>query len=418
MAKKQNTQSRRNGPKKSLVGKKAGIDKLIEASKSISLSQSNSAPYTSSIRLPPRHPNAPNHSPHKLLKYNPNRVVHPVQPKQIVPGLPEPEHQLYLIRDRRCHDKPEVPLVRLPCEPSTSRALRFTPRGHFPFLELPGELRNKIYELAIPKEHYSIKWVYHNQKSKSLTYCLPRQSGFPGPQLSPDTAQRRRLLDFHHRRASNKHLPEECLQNSPTVLLLVCKRISKEATTVFYAKSMFYFNGLGTLRFFLDHLRPVAMTSIKKLSLKYRAYGNPLMTENQRWKVKHDRLWEALCWRVADECSLTHLNIELILNKSPWAFSKFDEVEPTDLGTRWIRPLWAFQDAGIERCWGRIQCISQSDSVLEEKSLEMRKEILGELWDEKAEESRDAFGFEKVKKTPKDSSGNGLVFRLRIDGHL
>ncbi len=54
----------------------------------------------------------------------------------------------------------DIPIRRLPNEPPTARSLRYLNRkGHFPFLDLPNEVRNNISECAIPEARYAIVWV-------------------------------------------------------------------------------------------------------------------------------------------------------------------------------------------------------------------------------------------------------------------
>lgn len=208
----------------------------------------------------------------------------------------------------------------------------------------------------------------------------------------------------------------DCINAGPAALLSVCRQLNKEASTVFYSKSTFTFHGLGALRSFLDRLSPLSKESITRLAIIYRQYGNPERTEDSPWKTEHDRLWERLCWRVADECvSLTHLTLDLTLNKSPISFVPFDEAGEEGLGAQWIKPLWAFQDVGIERCWGRIRCSSKARSVLEVESWKMRKEILGDRWDDEAEAHRDPYGF-RASGHDKQAMKRGMVLRLRADG--
>lgn len=416
MAKKRNPHHRSQGcPKKSLVSKKVEIENLIAASKEKSFSTTKSTTSSpskgaTSVRLPSRQPTIPIRMPSMSASASTSKqILHSVRPEQVNPGL---------IKDKRHEKTPEVPLVRLPCEPSTPRALRHYKReGQFPFLDLPGELRNKIYDYAITKEHYAIKWVENTHKSKSLTYRLPRETTAHPPKLEYGTALRRRLLDLHHRRASRTNLAEDDVHPGPTVLLFVCKTMSEEAASLFYSKSMFHFHGLGALRHFLDNLRPMTEKSITRLALNHRAYGHPVKTEDRRWKEEHDHLWEQLCWRVTDNCSLVNLSLNLWLPKSPTSFSDFDRVYATDIGRRWIIPLWAFQHAGIQRCWGRIHCLSKSNSELGKESLRMRREILGELWDDEAESKRDDYGYDHGLKSSKYIK-RGMVWRLRGDGGL
>ncbi len=419
MAKKNKTQPRsQRPPKKSLVSKKAEIEKLIEASKEKSFSETKSrtpspSERTANVRLPPCQP--------RILPtraFTTRQNLHCIHPTYAISRVQGSTQDKFFVRSEPCRKAPVNPTVRLPQEPSTSRALRHYKReGRFPFLDLPGELRNKIYDYAITKEHYAIEWVGNTQKSKSLTYRLPRPTGAHPPKLEPGAAQRRRLLDYHHRRVHATHLAEDDVHPGPTVLLFVCKSMSDEAASVLYSKCMFHFHGLRALRHFLDNLRPLTTKSITRLALTYDAYGHPVKTEDQRWKEKHDRLWEQLCWRVADNCPLIQLSLKLKLPRSPTFFCAFDKVRATDIATRWIMPLWAFQDAGIQRCWGQIQCHSKSRSELQKESLRMRKEIVGEMWDGEAESTRDDYGYDRGTRGGRDVK-KGMVLRLRVDGGL
>lgn len=408
MGKKKSTPVR--AAKKGLMAKKAGIKKLIEeAQKKKSLAGTKLPPGTAKIYLPPLQPNSPE---------NPCQRSQSCcrKPKMVVPGLTQDHNPMFPEPGYLHH--PGKPLVCLPREPSTKRELRYTPTGHFPFLRLPGELRNKIYDYEIVKQYYEIEWIDDNHKTKSLTYRLPRLSIAYGPHLESGAARRRRQLDCSRRVPSQKKLAEGAIYAGPAALLAVCSQMHKEACSLFYSKSTFTFHGLGALRHFLNNLSSTATEALTRLVIKYRAYGEPNRTEDQIWKAKHDRLWEDLCWRIADQCnSLTGLCLDLTLNKSPLWFAPFDLADKAGIGARWIKPLWAFQDVGIQRCWLRLHCLSKDSSVLEVESWKARKEILGPLWDEEAEAQRDAYGFEKRKSGAKEVK-KAMVLRLRIDGGL
>ena len=394
-------------PKKSAVSKRAAIDKLIkEADRKKTLSGTKLPSGTVSVRLPQQLTG--NDSPRG------SGQVRRQKPKDIIPGLTQSQ----------CHGfsgseiLPVKPLVCLPCEPNTKRALRYTPKGHFRFLKLPGELRNKIYDYAMVKQYYEIGWVDGNHKSKSLTYGLPRLGNAYGPHLESNAARLRRQLDCSRRVPSQKRLAEGSIHSGPAALLAVCNKMHQEACSVFYSKSFFIFHGLGALRHFLNNLSPTATKALTQLAIKYRAYGEPNRTVDQKWKAKHDRLWEDLCWRIADQCiSLTCLSLDLTLNKSPLWFVPFDLADQAGIGTQWIKPLWAFQDVGIQRCWVRLHCLSKDGSVLEVESWKVRKEILGASWNEEAEAQRDVYGSERRHNSAKEGK-KGLVFRLRVDGQL
>ena len=363
-----------------MVSKKAQIERLIAASKEEWANPSKSHPAKknprSSQQLQQRQSPFQVSVPPPPKGCSRHREIRRAEPKPVVPGLPEPN---YLILDCRHQDFPERPLVRIP---QATQTTPFKPTGQFPFLELPGELRNKVYDLVINRRQYSIEWVKNTPRSKSLTFNLVGVDSMhrDQPHLHDDVAKHRRALDYRHRWLLDEHIKPDRLRPTPTSMLLTCKTMHFEAASVFYSKSTFAFHRIGTMRHFLDHLTPIAKTSITKLHLHYRAYGNPALTQNIDWKYKHDRAWEQICWRVTDECtSLTHLNLELELNKSPISFARFDCIEDSDIGAQWIRPLWAFQDVGIKRCRVKIICPGAAEAVLKDESRAVRKQILGEM---------------------------------------
>lgn len=93
----------------------------------------------------------------------------------------------------------EFSIVRL----SSARFLRqFNRQGRFSLLDLPGEVRNKIYTYAIPIEHYAIEWVCNNpyNQNMSVEHCLGRlpdlEVDFDSNSLS--NSGTRRCLIFNH----------------------------------------------------------------------------------------------------------------------------------------------------------------------------------------------------------------------------
>jgi len=414
---KNKNKNKRANVKKGLIGRKTEIEKLIVQSKHDLYTDIWLSPDKAKVRLPAARPSSSKSTSMRLPKGLILRhVSHHRSPQKVLPGLPE--DRTYKILDIR-HQVPQMPLVRIPCEPEIPRALRqYKPKGQFPFLELPGELRNKIYDYSIKDNHYAIEWIGNCEKSKSLTYWLRTISRTAGPCLKLDVAaaQRRHLVNDYRRGKTPERLPKDYFGATHVALLLACKQMHEEASSVFYSKCAFDFHGLHALDHFLNNLQPTAKTSITKLFITYRAHGNAEKTEEQCWKVKHDRRWEKLCWRMADECtSLTHLSLDLTLNKSPVSFCAFDDVEIAGIGALWVRPLRAFQDVGIKRCWLRVHCPVKERSVLEVESWKLRKEILGDLWDEKAEKERDAFGRDKPRKAAKNVKRGGTM-RISADG--
>ena len=353
---------------------------------------------------------------------------------QLVPTAPTPEPTLTILTPRqpKTTSKPQDPLsqlsglsfrilnaqglqvftstdgssykpkIALPCTP------QFTPEGHFPFLELPGELRNRIYDLVIPRRTYVLDWARNTQRSKTLTYHIHVQS--------QESAQTRRLdPHFIQRRKETKNpyspfrkaiMEDVYNQSNPVALLWVCKKIYPEASSIFYGKSTIVLRRLKAIRHFLNNLSPANKQAVRSLSLIHRTYGHPALSANAEWKRKADFAWLALCERISDECpNLTTLSLDLDFNRCPLSFASVrDEGIVTHPFTQWMLPLWPFMDKTVplERFICKIRSNIIEDTVLEVESHYLRRDFLGEKWQEEVENSkRDAFGEDKSKGSRK-----------------
>ncbi|KAK4690425.1 hypothetical protein P7C71_g6363, partial [Lecanoromycetidae sp. Uapishka_2] len=370
------------------------------------------------------------------------------------------QDNVYKVLDVR-HEYPGMPLVRVPCQPERSIAIpNFKPKGTFPFSRLPGELRNKIYDIVIEAKHYHMEWINNNKdkekdnkngnrnkpkhkhknenntnktknknKNKSLTYWTTSNDGTnrkvgPHVGLKAAAAHRRRALDSPGGR-TRQHLPNDYYGRIPVAPLLVNKLMHEEASSVFYSKNTFDFHGLRAIAHFLDQLQPTAKASLARLVINYRDYGHPKYTIDKYWKRRHDIRWELLCWRIADECtSLTSLSLDLTLNKSPVAFCTFDDVrldERSDPSVEWMCLLRPFQGVNIKHCWVRVRCSLLEWPVLELESRKIRQEILGEYWNEQDESQRDGFGFEiKRRGEAKEAKmvPRSVVLTMTAEGEL
>ncbi len=397
--------------RKAQLGKKKQIDDLVKASMKKNAFSASTAPPPESPIKKPRVRMPLSEIP------QPKTVTRAMQklPRMILPGLPEDapcRDPNWRIMDRR----PDIPAIILPNEPEIQRSMRFERRGQFPFLQLPGELRNKIYDYAMPARRFSIDWMNGNQKSRTLTHTLPGRPGMFQPRLGPEIVAKRRLAcskrscDMAERVAVLQDLQQ---QANSVALLWVCKAMYPEAASIFYGKAAFTFGKLGTVRHFLKTTSPRNKASITHLCIKHRAYGHPSKTADRVWKTKHDRLFTKLCWQLSDECSsLTHLALDLVLNKSPIAFCELDLGGHT-LETRWMQPLHAFLDINIERCWCRLHCSTKDNAVLEVESWKVRQQILGDKWNAGVEGKRDAFGYDMMIVPAKKK---GLILRLDMTG--
>ena len=187
---------------------------------------------------------------------------------------------------------------------------------------------------------------------------------------------------------------------------------------MFYSKSTFIFEGVGPLQHFVKNVTLNNKASITKLKLIYKAYGHPAKTENQIWKVKADRKWEDLCWRISNEfSSLTHLILDLDYGYSKLQFVPFFEANRRVFGTDWMMPLWAFDDLDLRSCVCRIRSATTSDTVLEVESYNIRQALLGDAWDEEAERDRDVFGSRVQHKDGKQRKA-AAILRINQAGEV
>ena len=345
----------------------------------------------------------------ELRKYI-NSQVKP--PKLVVPGLSQDSRCRdpdFLIKDQR-HENGG--LVFLPKEPDIKRTPLFVRDGHFRFLDLPAEIRNQIYGYLIEPECYTIKWDGEGRRGHQLTHRLPKRSNACQPRLSQSTRQRRLDLKKSPRCVGRELLMKDLYSDcSPVALSWVCRKMYGEASSMLYSRSTFIFDGIGPLRHFMDTVTSQNKASITTLKLVYKAYGQPSRTENRIWKAKADRAWEDLCWRISYECpAVNHLVLDLDYGYSKLQFVPFFELDSRTFGTTWRAPLWAFEGLDLRSCICRLRSATTSEAVLEVESYNIRRALLGDAWDEAAEEGNDVFG---CKKRQQDNQQRRAVGVLR-----
>lgn len=297
--------------------------------------------------------------------------------------------------DLRTENHADIPLVRLPRQPAIVIRDTSVPQGHFPFLDLPGEIKNKIYELAIPEETYAIHWYQDSKKTKDLTCCLPLRSKAYSPCLSSETIARRQSLRSNPYSPVRASLMAEFYTiPSQVSLLWVCRAMYTEASSIFYSKSTFQFYLLRTLRTFLDNLSPSNQQAIRTLHIHHKTYHHPSKFKDIACKHRADMAWEDICHKIARKCtSLTHLALDLNYYRAPIRFQELDQLNAHEaFGTRWLYAIWCFQGIDLHSCWLRIRSDVHEDTVLEVESQSLRRQILDEQWDDQEQARYDAFG--------------------------
>lgn len=131
---------------------------------------------------------------------------------------------------------PQTVAVSLPPPPGFPRQplnLRL-----FKFCDLPRELRSKICDYVFTPDFYKICWA--DKTKSSLTYQLPKRPAYASPRLDSSVSRRRRrLFDYPRRIRSNEVIEPYKPSPGPAALLLTCKLVNEEASSLLYSKSTF-----------------------------------------------------------------------------------------------------------------------------------------------------------------------------------
>lgn len=319
----------------------------------------------------------------KQLHYKDKRTKKPIR---VPPKLPP---QLNACKPHSPHKQSAYPnptQTSRPPDTTTQSAQQWPFSRGPPFLNLPGEIRNLIYNYVFPRELYQICCL--DKRAKSLTYRFATQP-LKGPRLDPSVDRRRRLLDYPRRIRSNERVPIYELSPGPAAILLTCKQIHQEAASLLYTNSTFTFSSLRAFSTFLNTIRISCKKSIRSLHLKHYTAGNLGLTQTNKGKEGYDRKWENICWKVRDElCNLKELSIVLTINDTPLVFGK---------EAAWKAPLLAFSGIGLKRC-SIILKGATIDTVLEVEAHKLRQFLLGENFLSGAKAH--SFWFIKEKQRP------------------
>ncbi|KAL8745303.1 MAG: hypothetical protein Q9190_002561 [Brigantiaea leucoxantha] len=374
------------GLRKGQEAKKAEIERLINESKKSKLIGPLKPPPGRFLHGKYRKQPAPH------LKQASDKTAVVRLPLQQRPTLANPKHVLFNpappipIPKAKPVPNPNRVIVRLP--PAVNSSLfPSKPRNPTSFTDLPGEIRNKIYDSIFPRQLYEIRKVLELRKQTvELTYHLPYSNTGPDPAITPFAARRRRLFDLPRRLHSLEAIPPYALSPGPAALLLTCKQINSEATSVFYSKSSFAFTTMRPLSRFLSLLRPLTKTYIKSLTLMHHTASLPPLVKDNLSKHRHDRLWADICWTIAADCeSLEDFTLHLRIHDKPFE---------TGARAGWMDPLYAFMDLRFRKCDIKLRhCFPKNNNVLEVEAYELRKALMSENFQEPGTQERErAFG--------------------------
>lgn len=144
------------------------------------------------------------------------------------------------------------------------------------FLDLPGEIRTKIYELSFPTTRVEI------------TRAPAR----------PEEGNKRRLTHKTLPLRGEDHQIDETAdipKSVPFGLVLASRQIYKETVCYLYSNTQFVFNSSKALKRFVLKPRCACQAYVHSMELNRVVNGEPRLTFFRKFKLKGDIQWERIC---------------------------------------------------------------------------------------------------------------------------
>lgn len=217
---------------------------------------------------------------------------------------------------------PPTPARVHPSSPSTTGVpptrQNNRPCKPFPFFKLPGEIRNKVYDLVVPETRVVISASH--------------------PQKELDQLKKDQPLQKHNRprcRLSGKFAEDV----APIALLFTCRQMNQEAVEFIYARTTFCFDRFVVINKFLNVAPKAGTSNIECLHITHRGYSEPQLMDDRRWKLRHDARWKMTLERIKQEMTrLARLKMDMTF---------FDWPCRLETSERWARPLLHLAGDGL-----------------------------------------------------------------------
>lgn len=144
------------------------------------------------------------------------------------------------------------------------------------FLDLPGELRTKIYELSFPTTRVEVtrapaKSKEDNQRRLTHKALAPR--------------------DEDHKIDRNAFIPK----SMPFGLVMASKQVYKETVCYLYSNTQFVFHSSKALKRFVLNSRCACQAYVRSMEIHRVVNGEPHLTFFRQFKLKGDIRWERMC---------------------------------------------------------------------------------------------------------------------------
>jgi len=170
-----------------------------------------------------------------------------------------------------------------------------------PLLQLPVEVRKRIYELVIGGHHIQLGYKPHEHRRRTKNkqrYNEHTPGGlwyFCAPTQPPNDGYALWAWDRFGSRPS--HLPapfewEERYNDGPTVTTLarVCRQLHQDTSLLIYEMNMFSFANAWTMRRWLQTLKPVQIRAMRRLYVSQPLTSRASETDDRAARAFHIQL--------------------------------------------------------------------------------------------------------------------------------
>lgn len=178
--------------------------------------------------------------------------------------------------------------------------------GYFPkpkskpkteFTDLPPEIRNTIYQYAIPKRSVLILRRHPNKEAEDSKRYWSEEHVTRRPRQS------RLMYEPEWNQTSEDF-------GAAVKLMLTCKRIRTEVETFLYSGIQFCFHDLKSLRSFLRTAPKSGIGAIRSVFIRQEGYGNARAVEHQQYRERYYKGWEQACAQLGEKVTnLQHLKL-------------------------------------------------------------------------------------------------------------
>ncbi|KAJ4301163.1 hypothetical protein N0V90_003253 [Kalmusia sp. IMI 367209] len=206
------------------------------------------------------------------------------------------------------------------------------------FLDLPGELRNQVYDYYFQQ---GFRCDFAGKKAqlgcptrKVIKFCIGynfRPSSSPEDNNDNHKVVEDKTKDttieptvttlVRFSRVLGRYERIQGLDTrwstSLTGLIFVCKQVYAETIGFFYKSTIFSFDSPNRVFNFLKVPSANSLASVTKIQLHYHTYGDPVKSEHLEWKQKHLHSWNRTCKAVAKQLvNLQCVDIWIRMNES------------------------------------------------------------------------------------------------------